>query len=144
MPTISSPRPYKRNIFQRLLGICATPMPRDGDCWSYQDGRFILDLARAPELERPGGSLRLEGKNCPERILVIYGDDMQYHAYRNRCEHKGRRLDPIPGEDKIQCCSVGKATYDYEGKIMAGPAEGALTAYRVEMNGGKLVVTIIP
>ena len=119
-------------------------MPRDGDCWSYQDGRFILDLARAPELERPGGSLRLEGKNCPERILVICGDDMQFYAYRNRCEHKGRRLDPIPGEDKIQCCSVGKATYDYEGKIMAGPAEGALTAYRVEMNGGKLVVTIIP
>jgi nitrite reductase/ring-hydroxylating ferredoxin subunit len=69
---------------------------------------------------------------------------MRYHAYRNRCEHKGQGLDPMPGEDKIQCCSVGKATYDYEGKIMAGPADGAVAAYRVDMNEGKLVVTIVP
>jgi nitrite reductase/ring-hydroxylating ferredoxin subunit len=135
-------KPYKRNIFQRLLGICATKPPRDKDCWSYAEDRITLDLTRAPELEQPGSGLRLEGGNCPERVLVIYGDDCRFHAFRNRCEHFGRRLDPKPGEEKIQCCSVNKSTYDYEGKIISGPADAPVKTYPVELEEGTLSITI--
>ncbi len=135
-------KPLKRNIFQRVLGICATPTPRHEDCWSYSDGKITIDLGRAPELEQPGSGLRIESKECPERVLVIYGDDCQFYAFRNRCEHAGRRLDPVPGEEKVQCCSVGKTTYDYEGKIMAGSAKGPIKVYQVDLADGKLTVSI--
>jgi nitrite reductase/ring-hydroxylating ferredoxin subunit len=135
-------KPYKRNIFQRILGLCATKPPQDEDCWSYSNGQLTIDLTRAKELDRPGSSLRFEGKDCPERILVIYGDDCQFHAYRNKCEHAGRRIDPVPGQEKLMCCSVSKTTYDYEGKIMAGPAKGPIRSYPIEISEGQLKVKI--
>jgi len=135
-------RPYKRNIFQRILGICATPKPKDDDCWSYADGKATVDLSRAPELDRPGSSVRLEGRDCPERILIVYGDDDLYHAYQNKCRHAGRRLDPVPGEEKLMCCSVSKSAYDYEGKIMAGPAKERVKVYPLEVVDGKLIIDI--
>lgn len=131
-----------RNIFQRILGICATPRPRRQDCWDYADGKITVELSLTPELEKPGSGLRLESKDCPERVLVVYGDDCRFYAFRNRCEHAGRRLDPIPGDEKIQCCSVGKATYDYDGKIMAGSAKGPIKVYPISLAEGKLTITI--
>ena len=135
-------KPFKRNIFQRIMGICATPVPHNKDCWSYANGKIRIDLSRAPELERPGSGLRIESKDCPERILVVYGDDFQFHAFKNRCEHAGRRLDPVPGDEKVQCCSIGKATYDYEGKIMAGSAKGPIKVYLVDLADGELTISI--
>lgn len=133
---------YKRNILQRILGICATPPPQNRDCWSYARGKIIIDLARAPELEQPGSGLRLEGRDCPERVLVIYGDDCLFHAFRNRCGHAGRRLDSVPGEETIQCCSIGKSNYNYEGRIISGPARDPLTMYSVDVRDGKLIISV--
>jgi nitrite reductase/ring-hydroxylating ferredoxin subunit len=135
-------KPYKRNVFQRILGLCATPPPQDEDCWSYADGKLHIDLTKAPELDQPGSSLRFEGKGCPERVLVIYGDDCQFHAYRNKCEHGGRRIDPVPGEKKLMCCSISKTVYDYDGKIMAGPAKGPIISYPVDISEGRLTIKI--
>jgi len=49
-----------RNIFQRLLGLCATKKPSDEGCWTFDDGKIVVDLARAPELsstwQAPPGS----------------------------------------------------------------------------------------
>ena len=63
----------KRSFLQRLLGISATAKPGIQDCWNYVDGKLIVDLGKAPELKKPGGALRFEGKNLPKRILVVCG-----------------------------------------------------------------------
>jgi nitrite reductase/ring-hydroxylating ferredoxin subunit len=124
------------------LGICATQLPLNDNCWSCTGGKIEVDLSLAPELDQPGSGLRLEGKECPQRILLIYGDDCQFHAFHNKCEHGGRRLDPVPSEEKVQCCSIGKSTYDYEGKIMSGPAGEPVKTYPVELVEGKLTIDL--
>ena len=55
----------KRNIFQRLLGICATRLPADTGCWNFADGKITVDLSRAPELTMENGAIRLEEKVFP-------------------------------------------------------------------------------
>ena len=132
----------RRNIFQRLLGICATKQPVNEDCWVFENGRIIVSLARAPELAGRGGAMRLEKKNLPERVLVVHGDDGEYYAFRNRCAHAKRRLDPLPGSQRVQCCSVGKSTFDYEGKRVSGPAKKSIDSYAVSVEGDKLVITL--
>lgn len=132
----------KRNIFQRLFGICASTEPHNETCWRYADGKITIDLALVPELEKPGSGVRLENKNCPERVLVVYGDDCQFYAFQNKCQHAGRRMDPVPGENAIQCCSIGKATYDYSGKIISGQPKGPLATYPVAIADGKLTITL--
>ena len=133
----------RRNIFQRIFGICATKEPLDNDCWTYEDGKVTIDLSRVPELTIHNGAIRLEKKNnLPERLLIFKSDDGQYHAIRNQCAHAKRRLDPIPGTQQVQCCSVGKSIFDYEGKVISGMAGGDVRTYPVALEADKLVITI--
>ena len=132
-----------RSFFQRLLGISATPKPGLDDCWKYADGKLTIDLNEAPELKAPRGAIRLEGKNLPNRILVVCGEDGEFRAFHNRCTHLGhRRSDPVPGTDTVQCCSVNKSTYDSKGNKIFGPTPHPITRYPVEKDREKLVVLI--
>lgn len=137
-PTVT----LKRNFFQRLLGKPATKEPADPGCWTYSDNCLTVMLDRLPELNEPGSGVRFEGKNCPERILLIHGDDGQYHAFRNRCTHGGRRLDPVPDAETVQCCSVGKTTFGYKGQLLAGSGKEDIPFYPVRVQDGKAVITL--
>jgi nitrite reductase/ring-hydroxylating ferredoxin subunit len=130
-------------IFKRLLGICATQLPANAGCWTYADGKLEVILDKAPELSRKGGAVRLEGPSLPKRVLVVHGQDGRFHALPNRCTHIGhRRIDPVPGEEKIRCCSVGKSTFEYSGKRISGSAKESLQPLAVESDGSKLVITV--
>lgn len=133
---------YRRNIFQRIFGICATKQPLDEGCWTIENGKIILDLARAPELAGRNGAIRLEGKALSARVLVIKGDDDEYRAFRNRCPHGGRRLDIVPGAGQVQCCSIGKSTFNYGGNRISGAAKGDLATYMVTVEDGKLLIAL--
>jgi nitrite reductase/ring-hydroxylating ferredoxin subunit len=135
------PKFLKRNFFQRILGIPATHQPNSSDSWTYDGTKIVVDLEKALELEKPGGAIRLEGGNLPMRVLVMRDEDGKVHAFENRCTHGGhRRLDPVPGTDTVQCCSVGKSTYDYSGKRIYGPAPGDIATLPIEIHDKQLVV----
>jgi nitrite reductase/ring-hydroxylating ferredoxin subunit len=133
----------KMGLFKRILGLCATNPPRDAHCWSYSQGRLEVDPERCPELTKPDGAIRLEGKGLPERVLLLHGNDDRFYAFKNRCTHMGRRLDPLAGKPAVRCCSVSKSTFDYEGEKVSGPAKGPLTPYKVFAEEGKLVISVI-
>ncbi len=127
-------------FFKRLFGICETMPPADADCWGFSDGKIEITLDLAPELSKKGGAIRLEGKDLPERVLVIHGNDGLFHAFKNRCTHGGRRIDPFDDNQQIRCCSVSKSTFDYSGKVLSGAAKGPLATFKVEHTEGKLTV----
>jgi len=132
-----------RSFFERIFGLPATSKPLNPQCWSLSDGKILIDLSLATELKKPGGALRLEGGGLPIRVLVIRGDDGKFHAFHNRCTHIGhRRLDPVPGQGTVQCCSVGKSTYTYDGRKIYGPPTGPIKTFKVEVAGGRLVVSL--
>ena len=133
----------KRSFIQRILGTPATGVPQHSDCWNYEDGKITIDLTKAIELTSPSGALRLEGNNLPVRVLVVYGEDGEYRAYQNRCTHIGhRRLDPVPGTNTVQCCSVNKSTFDSDGQKICGPAPQQIKNFSVEKNEDKLIVWV--
>ena len=107
------------------------------------DGKLTIDLSEASELKTPDVAIRFEGKNLPKRVLVVCGEDGEYRAFHNRCAHLGhRRLNPIPGTDTVQCCSVNKSTYDSSGNKIFGPTPHPITRYPVEKVQEKLMVLI--
>jgi len=129
-------------IFSRIFGIPKTKPPQDPRCWQYSDGRLTVDLGRAGELSEKGGAVRIEGGGLPHRVLVIHGRDDNFHAFINRCTHAGRRLDPLPGRSEVQCCSVGKSTFDYQGDLMGGSAKEPIKTLALENKDGRLVVKL--
>ena len=130
-----------RNIFQRLLGRPATSLPENNDFWSFSGGKIILDLNQVPALAQQGGAIRLEG-DFPGKVLVVHGEDGQYHAFENKCTHMGRCVDPVPGTKTVQCCSIGTSTYNLDGSVISGPAPEVLKTYPLAAANGKLVIEI--
>lgn len=133
----------QRSIWQRLFGISATELPQDESCWKYESGQLTISLERIPALTRAGTAVRFEGKNLPERVLVVFDENEKYQALHNRCTHLGhRRLDYVPETDTVQCCSVNKSTYTLAGEKIYGPAPGSIHTYPVEVTEGKLIIQI--
>ena len=130
-------------IVKRMFGICRTQPPADPGCWRVVDGNVEIELSRAPELQDRNGAIRLEGAAIRERILVFRGDDDQLHALPNRCTHVGhRRLDPLPGQSGVQCCSVGRSVFDYAGKRISGSAQDPIRPFEVVERNGTLVIAL--
>jgi nitrite reductase/ring-hydroxylating ferredoxin subunit len=133
----------KRNIFQRIFGIPATAKPVNPECWQHDAGKIVVDLKKAPELENTGGALRIEGGDLKQRVLVITGENDTYKAFQNRCTHMGhRRLDPVPGTQTVQCCSVNNPTYDDAGEPILGPAPNPIITYPVSVQNHQLIVDL--
>jgi len=122
-----------------------SPEPGDSGCYALtgESGEtLVVTLERAPELARPGGALRLEGEGLPDRLLIVHGLDGSYHAYRNHCACGGFRVDPVPQEEKIRCCTLMQSTYGYDGKRLSGSAEKDLDVLRVEALEGALRIDL--
>ncbi|MFH1136934.1 MAG: Rieske 2Fe-2S domain-containing protein [Pseudomonadota bacterium] len=129
-------------ILSRILGLCQTKPPRDPNCWRYENGLVEISLAAAHELSIPGGAIRLEGRGLPMRVLVFLGKGGRFFAFHNRCTHAGRRLDPLPGLDRVQCCSVGKTTFDLDGRALSGSGKKNATKLSTTQRDGKLFVDL--
>ena len=133
----------KRSIFQRILGKPVTQEPQVENCWSYADGKLVINLSEASELQDSNGAIRLEGNNLPVRVLVVRSENGEYRAYHNRCTHLAhRRLDPVPGTNTVQCCSINKSTFDESGDAIFGPAPHSIKSYPVELDGENLIVSL--
>jgi len=114
----------------------------DEKCWDYYDEKLQLELDHSPELSDKGGAVRLDGKGLPYGILIIYGNDEEYHAFMNKCTHSGRKIDPVKGRKRLQCCSLGRSTWDYSGRLISGSAKDNLPVLEVKKSAGKLIISV--
>jgi cytochrome b6-f complex iron-sulfur subunit len=138
MPTpLSTTNPLKR-----LLCLSMSPPPEDPGCVSIRGDAVTIDLSRAGVLGSPGGALRLDDERLPDRVLVVHGVDGVFRAFRNRCACGGFRVDPVPGEEKIRCCTLMQSTYDYAGKRLSGSARKDLDVLPVTGESGRLEIDV--
>jgi nitrite reductase/ring-hydroxylating ferredoxin subunit len=129
-------------IIRKIFGTCKTTSPNDDGSWQYSKGKIVIEWARVPELQQPGGAIRLEGRGLKEKIILIYGIDGQYHAFKNEYSRLGMPLDPVEGKAKIRCCGLFETIFDYSGNVMSGKGKESLKTYRVETRKCKLVIWV--
>lgn len=137
-----SVKEYKRSVFQRILGRPQTGGPHDPGCWSYENGQLTIDLSRAPELGERWGAISIEDERVPTPVLVFRDGDDVIRAFCNVCAHGGRRLDPVPDKDVLTCCSLGRSTYDLDGKLISGAAEGNILPFEIARSGNRLIIAL--
>ena len=127
---------------KRIFGISETPPPGNDASWEFANQAIKIDLNQMPEIAHPGSAVRLEGKGLPVRTLVVHGKDGDFHAFANRCTHMGRRIDILPGTDRIECCSVSKSTFDYGGQPLGGAAKKPLQVFTVALSDKELTIQL--
>lgn len=127
-------------IFQAIFGICETK-PLDTGVWCVKEDEVLIKLDEATAL-KSDGAVYLKGQELATPILVVHlaGD---YCAFANRCRHAlGRKLDLVPGENKLRCCSLGHSEYDFNGNVLKGPSKESITKYTVSQREGNLVISL--
>lgn len=129
------------SIFKAVLGICETK-PLGSNLWSLEGSKVQVKLSQMPEPLPKGGAVYLKGGGLSKPVLLLRTEDDRYLAFEDRCTHFGRKIDPVPGEAKLRCCSLFHSTYDLEGKNISGAAKDPLTCYTVEQSDGDLVITL--
>jgi nitrite reductase/ring-hydroxylating ferredoxin subunit len=132
-------------VLDLYRGVPQTGLPQIAESWSYSDGVLSLNLASLPELGELGGAVRIEGEVLPDPILVVLGEDNNYYAFKNVCTHAGRKIDPVAGTMTLKCCTKVceiPSTFDYQGKVKSGLAEGPLTSYRLSVEDDQLIIHI--
>ena len=129
------------SIFKAILGICDTK-PLSGNLWSLEENKVRVKLSQMPEPLQKGGAVYLKGGGLTQPVFLLRTEDDRYLAFDDRCTHFGRKLDPIPGEAKLRCCSLFHSTYDLDGKNITGAAKSPLTRYTVEQSDGDLIITM--
>jgi len=129
-------------LINSVLGICCTNM-LDNDKWCIKDDKIKLKVSDVPELAETGGAVYLTSPDIGIPVLVLKSQKGEYLAFANHCQHLlGRRLDPVPGEDKLRCCSLLHSEYDLDGKVVKGPANKPVKKYKAELDGDILTITI--
>jgi cytochrome b6-f complex iron-sulfur subunit len=128
-------------FFKAVAGICRTN-PLGDHLWEFDGNRATVKIDQVAELQSPGGAVFLQGKGLKQPVLIVRGNEGGFHAFANRCTHMGRKLDPVPGEPVLRCCSVSHSTFDYHGQKLTGPAKGPVTVYHSEVQEGGLVITV--
>ncbi len=129
------------SIFKAVLGICETK-PLGSNLWSLEGSKVQVKLSQMPEPLPKGGAVYLRGGGLSKPVLLLRTEDDRYLAFEDRCTHFGRKIDPVPGEAKLRCCSLFHSTYDLEGKNISGAAKMPITRYAVEQSDGDLVITL--
>jgi cytochrome b6-f complex iron-sulfur subunit len=129
------------DFFKALAGICET-RPLSPTLWELQGNEVVVRIRDVPELQRQGGATYLQGKGLHTPVLIVRGDDGDYHCFSNRCTHMGRKLDPVQGKPELRCCSVSHSTFDFQGAKLSGPAKGPIQPYTSHVENDELVIMI--
>ncbi len=128
-----------------IRGVSATETIPDY-AWKLSDNKMIIDLAKSECLALPGGAGKLSvdtGDETPTKLIVLHVHEGEFKAFSDRCTHGGRELNFLKDEEKLQCSSFGKSTYNLKGHAVSGPAEGPLAIFPLEKAEDKLIVTIM-
>jgi len=129
-------------FLKAVFGICATK-PLADDLWSLDGGVAKIKVSDVPELAASGGAVYLQGKGLQKPILVIKSESGDILAFANSCTHIGRKIDPVAGETRLRCCSIGHSTFDYDGNVLSGGAKEPLKKYTVEVDeSGGLTISL--
>ena len=121
-----------------VLSGCASLVTRTA---TPVDGTLRLALAHYPELAADGGSLKVIPKGAAEPIYVLALGQRRFAALSPICTHLGCTVEI---EQSRLVCPCHGSTYSREGSVLRGPAEEALTSYRVALTAEDVLVIDLP
>jgi Rieske Fe-S protein len=105
------------------------------------NGEIKLPLRNYPQLEQPGGFLRLRPAGSGSMIYVVAAGPGRYAALSSVCTHLQCTVT-VEGS-QIRCPCHG-STFDREGNVLQGPATQPLARYATRVTAeGELVIRYV-
>lgn len=137
----------RRQILRAALSVaipplcCTTPQLRQAG-WTFEKNRITVDLARAPELRRPGAACCIVDPGRTLNLLLIHAGKGTFVAMDRACTHNGAQCTYNPNRRTVQCTSLNHAEYDLNGTLLHGRTHGDLRTYPVRFSRSTLEIRL--
>jgi Rieske Fe-S protein len=118
-------------------GCAVTGLNRYG--LSLADHRVSLKPSDYPELTVVGGAIELDVGDSSESVVVVRVKEADFIALSPICTHLGCTVSK---ESATFRCPCHGSTYSLDGRVLRGPAEKPLAAYKTEYDNGTLVIRL--
>ncbi len=100
-------------------------------------GKIRLTVRDHPNLDRPGGSLKIRPEGTRETLYVPALDGGSFVVVSPICKHQGCTVG-IEGQ-RLVCLCHG-STYARDGSVLRGPTQAPLDRYGARLADGVLVI----
>ena len=124
---------------------CCTLAEIPPDVTRIEPGLITIDLARAPELARTGGAIKIVDSARKLQILIAHPDKNRFVALDQKCTHGGGPLTYVHRHKHLYCTCWGHANFALDGSVLRWPNSEKprpLRAHAVEQRGGVLRVHV--
>mgnify|MGYP002750091308 CR=1 FL=1 len=106
-----------------------------------EDDKILIDLERAIELKKIGGSVLVE-KSPDQYLIIAHTDEDQYVVASSHCTHRGMALGYDQDTKTFRCSSFGKREFNLDGSVVDGSEEDALMIYNSSLEDNILTIDI--
>ena len=102
------------------------------------NGEIRIAVRNYPQLEQPGGFVRLMPAGAEDVIIVLTQDDGSLAVVTSVCTHLECTVNV---EGALLVCPCHGSTFDRAGRVLRGPASDPLPRYPATLTaGGELVI----
>ncbi len=124
---------------------CCTLPEAPSGAVRFEPGLVVIDLARALDLNRSGGALRVVDSARKLQILVARPSKNRFVALDQKCTHGGGALTYVHRHKHLYCTCWGHAKFALDGTVLRWPNSQKprpLRAHTVERRGNLLYVRV--
>ncbi len=138
----------RRELMRRSLAlagvpvVCCTTPDIPAESVSFRAGSLIIDLRRAPALQKPGAAVRVVDQERGINLIVVHARKKRFAALERSCTHGGAQVAYNRINDTVQCSSWGHSEFDLDGAVLGGSARKPLRAYVARMTGRTLEIVL--
>lgn len=100
-------------------------------------GKIRLTVRDHPNLDQPGGSLKIRPEGTNETLYVLALDGGSFVVVSPICKHQGCTVG-IEGQRLV--CPCHGSTYARDGTVLRGPTQAPLDRYDARLADGVLVI----
>jgi Rieske Fe-S protein len=117
-------------------------------CGSYvelevDDGRIAISVAEYPVLAEVGGALVARPSGSGDRLIIARTGPAAVTVLSSVCTHR-QCSKPIElvADDELFHCSCHGSEFDYEGRVLTGPATAPVRKYPATFDGTTIVIDV--
>jgi Rieske Fe-S protein len=131
-----------------LAGVsndCCTLPDVAPDAMRIEPGRVVIDVARAPQLGRMGGAVKIVDPARKLQILVARPGRNEFVALDQKCTHGGGPLTYVHRHKHLYCTCWGHSKFALDDSVLRWPnaqTPRPLRTHTVEHRGGLLYVHV--
>lgn len=133
-----------RRRFVGSVGVAALAGVSANACASFVvtpvtpvDGVIRLPIRNYPQLEQPGGSLRIQPAGQTGVLYVMMQEDGTFAVLSSICTHLQCTVN-MQGQQLV--CPCHGSTFDRAGRVLRGPAAEPLQRHASTVNDGVLII----